>query len=92
VGVVHGLAGSGALTALVMASLPTLSSQVAYILVFGAGSAIGMAALSACAGGALAWLLDQRRVIVGLSWASGALSVAYGVWTGSPFLWHALVR
>jgi len=92
VGVVHGLAGSGALTALVMASLPTLSSQVAYILVFGAGSAIGMATLSACAGGALTWLVDQRAVMRGLSWTSGALSLAYGVWTGSPFLWHALVR
>ena len=37
IGIVHGLAGSGALTLLVMQQLPTLSSGLAYIAVFGAG-------------------------------------------------------
>jgi hypothetical protein len=92
VGMVHGLAGSGALTALVMANLPTVSSQVAYILVFGAGSAIGMAALSAFAGWPLARLVRHRGTVFALSWVSGVLSIAYGLWSGSPILWHLLSR
>jgi hypothetical protein len=89
---IHGLAGSGALTALVMANLPTVTSQIAYILVFGAGSAIGMAALSACGGWSLAHLVHRRGTILGASWASGVLSMAYGIWSGSPILWHLLSR
>src|SRR6185503_19459118 len=46
VGAVHGLAGSGALTALVLATLPTTSARLAYIMLFGIGSTLGMAALS----------------------------------------------
>src|SRR5438128_1755861 len=49
VGVVHGLEGSGTLTALVMANSSTLSAQIAYIAVFGLGSILGMTALSSCA-------------------------------------------
>lgn len=90
VGMVHGLAGSGALTALVMANLPTVSSQIAYILVFGAGATIGMAALSACAGWPLARVVHQRGTVIGLSWVSGVLSMAYGIWAGSPILLHLL--
>ena len=37
VGAVHGLAGSGALTALVLATLPTTAAQLMYVLLFGVG-------------------------------------------------------
>src|SRR5262249_48054463 len=46
VGAVHGLAGSGALTALVLATLPTATERLIYMAVFGLGSTLGMAALS----------------------------------------------
>src|SRR6185503_494405 len=43
IGIVHGLAGSGALTALAFAELPTASARIVYMVVFGAGSVAGMA-------------------------------------------------
>ena len=45
VGAVHGLAGSGALTALVVATLPSTAARITYMIVFGLGSTLGMAAL-----------------------------------------------
>src|SRR5256885_3631302 len=49
IGILHGLAGSGALTALVLASLPTASARLWYVALFGAGSIAGMAVLSGLA-------------------------------------------
>jgi ABC-type nickel/cobalt efflux system permease component RcnA len=42
VGLVHGLAGSGALVVLVLSQMKTTLEGLSYILVFGAGSIIGM--------------------------------------------------
>src|SRR4029450_7767349 len=56
VGAVHGLAGSGALTALVLTTLPTPAAQLIYMVVFGLGSTLGMAALSGVLGWAVAGL------------------------------------
>jgi hypothetical protein len=47
VGAMHGLAGSAALVMLVLQGLPSVSLGLAYIAVFGIGSVVGMAALSA---------------------------------------------
>src|SRR5713226_2032498 len=43
VGAVHGLAGSGALTALVLTTLPTTAARLTYMTLFGLGSKMGMA-------------------------------------------------
>ena len=51
VGAVHGLAGSGALTALVVTTLPSTATRLGYLALFGVGSTVGMAALS----GLLGW-------------------------------------
>jgi hypothetical protein len=88
VGMVHGLAGSGALTALVVANLPTVSAQVAYIVVFGAGSTIGMAALSAFASWPMARFVRGPVAIAVLSGLSGGLSIAYGVLSGLSIVWR----
>jgi len=84
VGLVHGLAGSGALTALAFAELPTPSARVLYMVVFGAGSIAGMALATGLAGIALQhvargptarrWLAISTGLvscIVGVSWAIG---------------------
>ena len=55
VGAVHGLAGSGALTALVLATLPSTAARLTYMALFGLGSTLGMAALS----GLLGWPLAR---------------------------------
>ena len=84
VGIVHGLAGSGALTALAFAELPTASARILYMVVFGAGSVAGMAIATGLAGVALQhvargattrrWLAIATGVVsccVGVSWALG---------------------
>jgi beta-lactamase regulating signal transducer with metallopeptidase domain len=90
VGMVHGLAGSGALTALVMATLPSAAAQLTYIVVFGTGSTVGMAALSACAAWPLARFVRRPLTVAALSCFSGALSIGYGLFSGSPILWRWL--
>ncbi len=57
VGLVHGLAGSGALTALVLARLPSTPLRFAYMALFSVGSILGMCALSGVAG----WPLARHR-------------------------------
>jgi hypothetical protein len=86
VGAVHGLAGSGALTALVVAMLPSTSARLIYIAVFGIGSTLGMAALSGMLGWPLARFGSHRAVARGISLAVGCLSTALGLAWGYPLL------
>src|SRR5580693_4492106 len=67
VGAVHGLAGSGALTALVLATLPSTAARLTYMTLFGLGSTLGMAALSGLLGWPLARLGKHAAVARGLS-------------------------
>jgi hypothetical protein len=79
IGAVHGLAGSGALTALVLTTLPTPSSQLAYVLLFGIGSTVSMAAMSGLLGWPLARLGSHHAVARSITLAVGCLSTALGV-------------
>ncbi|HEX4355316.1 MAG TPA: hypothetical protein VHZ95_20460 [Polyangiales bacterium] len=86
VGLVHGLAGSGAITALVFAELPTLAARVVYITLFGLGSIGGMAIASGVAGASLqraAGTPARRRAI---TVASGVLSIGLGIAWAIPEL------
>jgi len=81
IGMVHGLAGSGALTALVLATLPTTAARVTYMALFGLGSTLGMAALSGLLGWPLARLGTHHVVARGISLLVGCASTALGlVW------------
>jgi high-affinity nickel permease len=84
VGLVHGLAGSGALTALAFAELPSAGARVLYMIVFGIGSIAGMALATGMAGIALQrvargpstrrWLAITTGLVscvVGVAWALG---------------------
>ncbi len=82
IGVVHGLAGSGALTALVLAELPSLSARLSYIAVFGAGSVIGMALLTGLAGWPLMQLARSPRLSAALLGLTGLVSSGVGLWWG----------
>ena len=53
VGIVHGLAGSGALTALVLATLPTTATRIVYMVLFGVARLIGGLGLFLCCVGLL---------------------------------------
>ncbi len=86
VGVVHGLAGSGALTALATAAFPDVRARLLYVLLFGAGSVLGMAAISGLAGFPLARLARSPRTHRAFS-----LAVALGaVATGLAWGWSAV--
>jgi len=83
VGLVHGLAGSGALTALVFAELPSTSARLAYISLFGAGSIAGMAAASALVGMSLRVVERGRRAF---TLVAGVISISLGIAWSVP-LW-----
>lgn len=84
VGAVHGLAGSGALTAVVVAGLPTTAARLTYLALFGLGSIVGMAALSGALGWPLARFGGRRAVARAVSLVVGALSTGFGLYWGYP--------
>jgi len=86
IGAVHGLAGSGALTALVLATLPSTAARLTYMALFGLGSTIGMAALSGMLGWPLGRLAKHPALARGISMAVGCISTSLGVWWGFPLI------
>jgi high-affinity nickel-transport protein len=88
VGAVHGLAGSGALTALVLTTLPTTAARLMYVLLFGVGSTLSMAALSGALGWPLARLGAHHRVARGISLAVGFVSIGIGIWWAVPLVFQ----
>jgi hypothetical protein len=79
---VHGLAGTGALMALVVTTLPSPAAQLSYLLLFGVGSTMGMAALSGILGWPIARLGAHHIVARAFSLAAGSVSIALGLSLG----------
>ena len=86
VGAVHGLAGSGALTALVMATIPSMGARLTYLALFGVGSTLGMAALSGLMGWPIARIGAHGAVARSLSLAVGCISIVLGLYWGYPLI------
>lgn len=86
VGAVHGLAGSGALTALVLATLPTTAARLTYMVLFGAGSTLGMAAMSGLLGWPLARVGHNRALARGVTLVVGCVSTVLGLFWGYPLV------
>lgn len=82
VGLLHGLAGSGALTALVFAELPSLGARLGYIALFGAGSVVGMALLTGLAGLPLLRASRKPQTAAAILAIAGVASVVVGLWWG----------
>jgi ABC-type nickel/cobalt efflux system permease component RcnA len=81
VGAMHGLAGSAALTLLVLTQIESAALGLLYLIIFGAGSIVGMLLMSTIVG--LPFALSARRlsgVSYGLQSIAGALSIAFGFW------------
>lgn len=94
VGMIHGLAGSAALMLLVLATIRTPTLGLLYILVFGAGSILGMLSISTILGVPFALTAERSaKIHRGLRIAVGSTSIAYGVWImlhvgiGERLLW-----
>jgi hypothetical protein len=87
VGLLHGLAGTGALTALAM---PSLGSGLWFLLLFGLGATLGMALLCGLAGAALRALFTSPRGRAFALGGAGALSLALGLFKGWPLVLRLL--
>jgi ABC-type nickel/cobalt efflux system permease component RcnA len=89
VGTVHGLAGSGAITLLVLTQIKSAWLGLLYLTVFGIGSILGMLLMSGLIG--IPFALTSRN-LTGLHHrmqaAAAVLSIAFGLWyayqTGLP--------
>jgi ABC-type nickel/cobalt efflux system permease component RcnA len=79
-GLLHGLAGSGALVVLVLTTMPSPAAAVVYILVFGVGSTAGMLLLSGLIGVPFALTAGGSRALgIALQLVVGACSILVGV-------------
>ena len=81
VGAMHGLAGSAALTLLVLTQIQAVWLGLLYLALFGVGSTFGMLLMSGLIG--LPFALSGRRLTrinYGLQTAAGGLSIAFGFW------------
>jgi high-affinity nickel-transport protein len=81
VGLVHGLAGSAAVALLVLATVRDPWAACAYLLVFGAGTIVGMMLITIAFASPVAYM--ARRFEWSGNWlrlATGMVSVAFGVY------------
>lgn len=81
IGIVHGLAGSAAVALLVLATIKDPAWAVFYLLVFGAGTVLGMMLITMVISLPFRYA-DRRfaRLNTGMRIASGVISVGFGVW------------
>jgi ABC-type nickel/cobalt efflux system permease component RcnA len=86
IGLIHGLAGSGALTTLALASMPSRVAGLVYIVLFGAGSALGMALMTGASAWSLARLVGTDRAQARLSGMAGLVSLGVGGVWAAPLL------
>ena len=86
VGAVHGLAGSGAIAALVATTLPSTPARIGYLLLFGVGSTLGMVLFSGLVSWPLARLGSHPALMRSMSLVIGCVSIALGVFWGYPIL------
>jgi high-affinity nickel-transport protein len=80
VGTVHGMAGSAAVTLLVLATLPSTTAAVLYLGLFGAGTLLGMTALTAALAYPVTLALRARRARRVLATAAGLASILFGLY------------
>jgi high-affinity nickel-transport protein len=88
VGLVHGLAGSGAIAALVAARLASSAATLGFIGLYATGAMVGMAALAGVLGFPLARLVRSRRGFATVVGASAVLSLVVGLAWAAPILLH----
>src|SRR3954451_520643 len=79
IGLVHGLAGSGAMVLLTMSTVKSVGEAAIYILIFGAGTVMGMLFFTTIIG--IPFVLSKkRRTISGtLGITTGVISTTFGI-------------
>src|SRR3954467_15293658 len=91
IGAMHGLAGSGALTTVAVAALPSTATRITYLALFGLGSTLGMAVLSGLLGWPLARFARNRRLAGAVSLGVGSGSIVLGLWWAYSILGRLLI-
>jgi hypothetical protein len=90
IGLIHGLAGSGGIAALAMASMPSFASGLCFVVWFGLGATSGMVLLSGLLGLALRKTAASARGAALALGAAGALSLGLGLAKGLPLVYRLL--
>lgn len=81
VGMLHGLAGSGALMLLILPTAKTAPAGFIFILIFGLGSILGMSLVAMVLGHSLKMLARFDKIDKGLSVGAASLSIIIGLVT-----------
>jgi high-affinity nickel-transport protein len=79
VGAVHGMAGTAAVSLLVMTTMRSVAGAVLYLAVFGVGTIAGMTALTAAMAYPVALASRFRRARAALAVGAGVASIAFGI-------------
>ena len=79
IGLVHGLAGSGAVVALAATIYDGLGAVLTFLLVFGAGSMVGMCMVGGLLGVPLALVGQKKKIQTLIRCVAGAFSLAIGI-------------
>jgi hypothetical protein len=78
IGMVHGMAGSGALLLVVLSTINSIYLGLAYIAIFGAGSIVGMAGTSTLMGIPFVKLANSANARVLLRYVAAIITMAIG--------------
>jgi hypothetical protein len=79
IGIIHGMAGSGALMLVVLSTIQSIPLGLAYIAIFGAGSMASMAGISTLMGIPFAKVGNSLRLRFVLRYAAGFMTLAVGI-------------
>jgi threonine/homoserine/homoserine lactone efflux protein len=79
IGIMHGLAGSGALAALIALAMPTVTTGLLCLALYALGTVLGMVGLALLAGPVLARAGRFPRLVPILTRAAGVFSIVVGV-------------
>jgi len=82
VGAVHGLAGSAAISLLVLTTLSSTATAVLYLVIFGIGTIIGMTLLTAVMAYPVSMALRYGRAQRAIALCAGIGSIAFGLFYG----------
>ncbi|MBI4246302.1 MAG: high-affinity nickel-transport family protein [Candidatus Rokubacteria bacterium] len=86
IGAVHGLAGTAAVSLLVLATLRSPASGLVYLTVFGLGTIAGMTALTAVMAYPVSVALRFRRAQRALAFTAGVGAITFGFWYASRLI------
>lgn len=87
IGMIHGMAGSGALLLIVLSTINSIPLGLAYIAIFGAGSIGGMVGISTLMGIPFVKLSDSAKISMALRYAAAITTLAIGAGLIYDLVW-----